>query len=454
MNPLRILITNIGIAHCTGTEIVAMDLARAFAKLGHRPMIWAPILRPELVTDLTALGVPVVQDLKDLPASPDIIHGHHHLETIAAIREFAATPAIFVCHSGLGWIDAPLRHPSIRYYVAVDDFCRERLANTSWIPRDRIAVIRNAVDTDRFGSRPPLPPRPRRAAVFSNYAGPGTYLDTVVQVSKQLGIELTVIGEAAGALSTEPESLLPEYDLVFAKARCALEAMAVGCAVILCDTSGLGGMVTSGNLAELRRWNFGFRVLSRRIDAAAIKSEIDRYDANDASRVSARMRSEASLRSAVPQWLALYEQALGTSPLDHPNDYPETSRVQIDDQRHLHLRFVDVPGEARPGTDFAACVALENRSNIALATSPPWPVLLMYRWIDPATGDAVVEHGFRSILQPPSLPGTESQYILRVFAPSKPGRYTLRGTILQENWRWLDMVSPEILCETCVTVRD
>ena len=40
-------------------------------------------------------------------------------------------------------------------------------------------------------------------------------------------------------------TLTGDYDLVFAKARCALEAMAVGAAVVLCDTHGLGPMVTS-----------------------------------------------------------------------------------------------------------------------------------------------------------------------------------------------------------------
>ena len=44
--PLRILITNVGIANRTGTEIVAMDLASWLLRLGHMPMIWAPLLDP------------------------------------------------------------------------------------------------------------------------------------------------------------------------------------------------------------------------------------------------------------------------------------------------------------------------------------------------------------------------------------------------------------------------
>lgn len=58
--------------------------------------------------------------------------------------------------------------------------------------------------------------------------------------------------------------MLGGYDLVFAKARCALEAMAVGCAVVLCDVGGLGPLVTRAQVQHLRRWNFGRRTRLRR----------------------------------------------------------------------------------------------------------------------------------------------------------------------------------------------
>ena len=49
---LRILITNIGIAERTGTEVVAMDLALGLARLGHFPMIWAPRVDPAVLDRL------------------------------------------------------------------------------------------------------------------------------------------------------------------------------------------------------------------------------------------------------------------------------------------------------------------------------------------------------------------------------------------------------------------
>ena len=46
-------------------------------------------------------------------------------------------------------------------------------------------------------------------------------------------------------IAESPELLLPKYEIVFAKGKAAMEAMAVGTAVILCDFSGVGPMVSS-----------------------------------------------------------------------------------------------------------------------------------------------------------------------------------------------------------------
>src|SRR5215470_16060630 len=94
---LRILITNVGIANRTGTEIVAMELARQYLATGHLAAIWAPLIDRQVAAEAIHTGVSVVERLSELPWAPDVIHGHHHLETIAAIRQFPGVPAIFVC---------------------------------------------------------------------------------------------------------------------------------------------------------------------------------------------------------------------------------------------------------------------------------------------------------------------------------------------------------------------
>ena len=134
--------------------------------------------------------------------------------------------------------------------------------------------------------------------MFSNYAGPGTYLDAVQQACALLNLPVDVLGSIAGNSASAPELILGGYDLVFAKARCALEAMAVGAAVVLCDTPGLGPLVTSAEVAELRPWNFGARLLREPLDPEGIVRQVQRYDAADASAVSRYIREQADLSTA------------------------------------------------------------------------------------------------------------------------------------------------------------
>ncbi len=69
------------------------------------------------------------------------------------------------------------------------------------------------------------------------------------------GSELYVhaIGMASGVTEPDPGSLLTRYDVVFAKARSAIEAMATRTAVVLCAPGRVGTMVSSDNFALYRR---------------------------------------------------------------------------------------------------------------------------------------------------------------------------------------------------------
>src|SRR5919198_1801933 len=102
-----------------------------------------------------------------------------------------------------------------------------------------------------------------------------------------------------------PEELLPGYDLVFAKARAAIEAIAVGCAVVVVDEHGLAGMATYADLPEWRRWNLGRRLLTPH-DVDAICSTIDRYDPDDAARCRDFARAHWSLEGMVDALCAEY----------------------------------------------------------------------------------------------------------------------------------------------------
>jgi hypothetical protein len=203
----------------------------------------------------------------------------------------------------------PAALPRLYRHLAVDDNCRERVLEAG-VPPERVHVVFNAVDLRRFLPRAPLPARPRRAAVFSNYASDDTQLPAVRAACASLGLPLDVIGAAAGRESAHPEELLGRYDLVFAKARCALEAIAVGCAVVLCDFQGLGRLVTRAEAPALRRWNFGARVLDRPLEPRLIAAEVARYHAGDAAAVSRWVRDNAGLEACVSELVGLYREVI------------------------------------------------------------------------------------------------------------------------------------------------
>jgi len=313
--PRRVLIATISMAAGTGTAVYTRDLALALLRRGHTPIVYTTS-RGALGDELRANTIPVVSDLDQLAAPPDVIHGHHQLETLVAVTRFPRVPALFVCHDGLAWHSIPPIGSRFGSYVAVDRNCRDRMMFEHAIPEASIHVLANPVDLRRFPRRSPLPPKPKRALVFSNNAVEA-WVKPIRLACESRGIALDVAGSASGHPLEHPEKALPSYDLVFGKARCALEAMAVGAAVIVCDAQGLAGLATTESLEAGRSLNFGARTLRRAIDADAIGAEIDRYDAVDAAAVCERIRVSADVDLLADQFIDLYDDLCAQPPREH-----------------------------------------------------------------------------------------------------------------------------------------
>jgi hypothetical protein len=303
---LKILITNVILTGYTGTEVVVRDLAMELKRLGHLPFLLTR--KTGLMSrEIDRLGIEVLSDLRDLTVEPDVIHGHHHAPFLEALLHFPSVPAVWVCHDATSRWDEPFQFPRILRYVAVDDRCRKRIERNPEIATSRIEVRLNAVDLERFRPRDPLPAKAKRALVFSNQAA---QLPAIRRACRAMGLQLDVVGLGAGPAVPNPELVLPKYDIVFAKARCALEALAVGNAVVLCDATGAGPMVTAENLGSLQRMNFGAGVLTHPLRAEHLEREIQRYDSADAAGVSQRIRNEAGLAAATRGWTELYRAVI------------------------------------------------------------------------------------------------------------------------------------------------
>jgi hypothetical protein len=337
---VRVLLTNGALVNRAGSELYLMEVATRLLALGHSPIAYSPLLGPP-AAELRAATIPVVDDLAAVAEPPDVIHGQHHLPAMTALLHFQGVPAVFVSHGWAPWEEAPPRFPRIHRYVAVDYATRERLVSEAGIPPEQVEVVLNFVDLDRFQPRGPLPAVPRRALVFSNQASEANYLPVVREACSRLGLELDVAGVAAGQPAARPEALLPAYDIVFAKGRAALEAMAVGAAVVLCDQGGAGPMVTMENLDRLRPLNFGIRTLREPVTPDVLEREIRCYDPADAAEVSRRLRAQAGLEQAVDQLVAVYERVVADH-RERPAPAGEEGRAAA-----AYLRWLDPHLQAR-----------------------------------------------------------------------------------------------------------
>jgi hypothetical protein len=339
MPPLKILITNNGLAARAGSELYVRDLALALLRQGHTPIAYSTVLG-EVADELRSATIPIVDNLDSLSITPDIIHGHHHLETMTALLRFPNVPAVYFCHGWIPWQEAPPKFPRILRYVAVDYTCRDRLLLEHGIPDDRVSVLLNFVDLERFSPRLPLPARPRRGLVFSNQIRESPLLAALRESCDRQAIELETIGIQFGSIHARPEDILGNYDIVFAKARSAMEALAVGTAVVLYDEAGLGPMVTSDEFERLRRLNFGIRSLSlSRVTPEAISNQISRYDPDDAARVSARIRAEAGCDAVVENILFMYTAVISEFEVRGEQDLAAEERATADYLRWLSPWF-------------------------------------------------------------------------------------------------------------------
>jgi hypothetical protein len=335
----RVLIATTAMSARSGTDLYTRDLALALLRRGWLPIVYTSEIGPP-AEELRQATIPVIDDIDSLTAPPDVIHGQHTLETLTVLSRFRGVPAVFVCHDALSWHSIPPRSSRIRSWVAVDRNCRDRMIFEHAVPEGSIHLFTNAVDLARFRRRAPLPARPRRALIFNNAAAEtSSYVAAIRAACAKRGVTVDVLGELSGRATWSPEQVLPQYDLVFARARCALEAAAVGAAVVLCDERALGGMLTTTSLDAMRALNFGARTLQMPVTEKNVGTEIERYDAADAAAVSDRIRASAAIDVLADQYIALYEQLMETPvPLAAETELEEIASALSGVTRRLHLR--------------------------------------------------------------------------------------------------------------------
>jgi hypothetical protein len=353
---MRIALANVILCGRTGTEVVTMDLARGLSQRGHQLFIFAPEIGKS-GREFVAEGYQVIDDLVQAPFEPEIVHGNHNVPLVQALIRFPRSRGVFVSHDATLWQNSAPDMSRIREFVAVDRLNRERIERELVRVAGSVHLIHNAVDLQRFKTRCSLPNHPRKALILTKNQ---PHIKAIQAACARFGLDCELLGKAVEQEVSDLPQRLQHYDVVFATARMAIEAMAVGCAVVVCDARGLAGMVTSRNVAHWREDNFGLRILTKVVEQDSVFDELKLYDATDAAKVSAFIRDNNGLQGALDRYESVYQLALA------PGHSVDQDREAIELSAVLRGWLPNLQGYARARAGFFRA-EIENYHTIVQA---------------------------------------------------------------------------------------
>lgn len=306
---MRILMTQRDLTYVGGTEMVTVELAKELAERGHEVAVYTP-RTGRIANIMIASGVWVRDRLADIPWVPDIIHGQHHLQTMAALAKFQETPAVSYCHGVLPWVERPPVHPRIGRYLMMCEWLVPRTAPEYGIPPEKVVVLPNFVNLTRFTRVRTPPARPLRAALFGGSLQPEDVSKLEAACAKA-SLALDKIGYNHRNPLDRPEIFLQGYDVVFAIGRCALEALACGCAVIPVMPGQAGALITPATLSQYAFSNFSPRyfVTANQISEEWLIEQLGQYRPDDVLAVTTMVRERQSLQRATDRLLEIYTEA-------------------------------------------------------------------------------------------------------------------------------------------------
>src|SRR5690242_2128405 len=294
---MKILITNNTLANLGGSEWVAIELAKTLISRGHEVAACSSQIG-EAGSLLRGMSVPTIPDPLDSPFKPDVIHGQHHLDTMRALCAFPDVPAIYHCHGYVPWVEDPPRHPRILYYAGMCSSISKRICLLLSLADQKVHTVPNWVDLGRFRFVRTPAQTPQKALLYlRSFDRNGWHASQLRKGFETMGIKLDLWLPQGDTLA--PEIVLPEYDIVLASGRSAIEAMASGCAVLPISPSSCLDLIDSSNFDLFQSQNFSPKLSAGHFNAQVIINAISSYDPARVAAVTALVRSKCTLEAAI-----------------------------------------------------------------------------------------------------------------------------------------------------------
>jgi hypothetical protein len=306
---MKILFTNHRLKERGSSELFTAEVTTELLHRGHEIAIFSTVGGP-IAEGLRAAGLTVIEDPAACPFTPDLIHSQHHLETMAALTAWPHAPGLYFLHGYGPWEERPPLHPRLLHYAVPCPAFLKWLDKAFQIPASHTHLIRNFFDPTRFPHTRPTTRPQQRALIFHNTMDPaGATCAAITSACHSAGYTLETAGASFGKVIENPGSILPDYDLLFASGRSAMEAIACGCAVIPVTKGETGPWISPENFQENLDVNFTIPpdIPSTIADLPAILRRIRPDTLPD---MAARVRQEHTLARATDQLETAYEALL------------------------------------------------------------------------------------------------------------------------------------------------
>ncbi len=305
---MKILITNFYLCQYTGSELFTKGLALELQKRGHEVFIYSPVLGV-IADEIRKKGITVTNNIIGLKKIDfDVIHAQHNTTAVIARSVFSDVPMIFMSHGVIPKLEQP---PSIdlgiQNYLSVSEEVRNNFIQNHNISDDRIKLVRNFVDAEKFYAFNKVDKKPKNLLVLSNH-----YIPKVKEVVEKACIELDINVLHVGLPNNSVKNVekwINKADIVVTIGRGVLESMACERNVIVFDMHGGDGMINEDNFFNFRKNSLSGRFSGKEYSVEDFKKEILKYNPDSGKRLRELVVKENGVDNVVSKLENVYKEA-------------------------------------------------------------------------------------------------------------------------------------------------
>ena len=222
----------------------------------------------------------VIKNLKTSDFVPDVIISQHNICAEILKGHFTTIPHIFYSHGLLPEIEQP---PTFEcdFYFAINTEVENNLISKG-IDKNKIAIIRDFVDLDKFKSTKPINQTLTNVLFISNYKKWKNFR-IVSEACSINNLNLKCVGAPYGR-SKDIAKDINDSDLVISWGRGILEAMACERCVISFDKTVGDGYIDNVNYFKARENNFSGRINNINFSPTSLAEEMLKYNPKDGAK--------------------------------------------------------------------------------------------------------------------------------------------------------------------------